>query len=653
MPEAFPPFTNDDPPPEPSYLTVPIPTPGFQETIARPLSSGSTGIGATTGRPRSGSQRSGRSHGSSGTEVQDYGVMKNRERGRPSIRIRRQSSQIPAQVPQAQAQNAGVSGNGVGSGGASMGNGIGSTGSARGGRNRSSSAPQPPLHSDILASHSSGVIGMGNQRQMRGSVVIPHMPDVAEESFSPSTTPGASIPALVNETANIGVEEARSNSSGGGRRLRRARTNIANNIQAGRGPNGGEDDYEDGLVDMLDLIDPEVATLSTLTNLQNSLFIPDLGRYLNRRPTYNLTRRPSDTPLSPSPPLPSQQEKPIRKDRPRMQAQRTYSGATINTISSNVNDKYYAVLPHGVSLPGWSEEEKLELNDHVRHMLHSKRSRFKRSMRGFGQYFSKPLGFFVTLYATLITLFGLAWVLFLIGWINVGGRKDYIINVIDNVLVALFAIMGDGLAPFRAIDTYHMCFIAHYHHLTWRLRREKSLPKLQNHNDLPSVQPEDIESASAVNEEGKEDDEMVEYSVLNPMQQKRLAHHQKKFSRSHSFYKPHETYTHHAFPLRLLVAIVVLLDCHSLLQIALGTCTWAISYHVRPFALTTVILCCSITVNITAGVLISVGDRRTRKKDVRVKIERQELTEKAMRKVQRRRKREIERLGDGERGYCQ
>ena len=30
-----------------------------------------------------------------------------------------------------------------------------------------------------------------------------------------------------------------------------------------------------------------------------------------------------------------------------------------------------------------------ELNDHVRHMLHSRRSKFKRSMKGFGQYVRK------------------------------------------------------------------------------------------------------------------------------------------------------------------------------------------------------------------------------------------------------------------------
>jgi hypothetical protein len=251
-------------------------------------------------------------------------------------------------------------------------------------------------------------------------------------------------------------------------------------------------------------------------------------------------------------------------------------------------------------------------------------------------YNNLALGLFVTVYATLITLFGLIWVLFLIGWINVGGRHDYIINVIDNVLVALFAIIGDGLAPFRAVDTYHMCFIAHYHHLTWRLRRERALPKLHDHNDLPAVQPDQVQ-----------DVEKQEFSVLSPEQQRKLAHHQKKFARSHSFYKPHETTTHHAFPLRLLVAVVVLLDCHSLLQIALGTCTWSISYHVRPFALTTVILCCSIACNITAGVVISIGDHKTRKKDVLEKMYRQELTKSAMKMVERKRRLHAESAEDG------
>ncbi|KUJ13701.1 uncharacterized protein LY89DRAFT_708878 [Mollisia scopiformis] len=559
--------------------------------------------GAWNGRARSGSVRSQlsqRSQRSQASQERNGGFPWSSETAdytrRPSIRIRRTSvsSQL-AETPQNdQPQTL-----------------EGRSGSVR--RNRSASEPQrgqalPPVNTRLNAQQ-------------------PYMPRMSEEITSPEAAAVRNdilpIPDTVPEDSQPPANRPSVPSTGrmsNWRPLRRARTNIASSHPP---PDARQDEYDANLVDLLDLVDPEVATLSTLTNVQNSLFVPDLGRLLNRRPTYNLTRPPSDIEEGSS--SSSDYGGETSKTTTRIRPERTMTGATLNTITSNVNDRYYAVLPHGVSLAGWNEEEKLELNDHVRHMLHSKRSKFKRSMRGFRQYIKKPLGFFVTLYATLITLFGLIWVLFLIGWISLGSRKDYIVNVIDNVLVALFAIMGDGLAPFRAVDTYHMCFIAHYHHLTWRLRREKTLPKLNNKNDLPAVPPEEA------------DDE--QYSVLSEKQQKRLAHHQKKFARSHSFYKPHETYTHFAFPLRLLVAIVVLLDCHSLLQIALGTCTWAISYHRRPFALTTVILCCSITVNITAGILITVGDHKTRKNDVREKMFRQELTAEALKKVEKKRRR--------------
>lgn len=36
-----------------------------------------------------------------------------------------------------------------------------------------------------------------------------------------------------------------------------------------------------------------MSTLSTLTNVQNSLFVPNLGDLLNRTPTYTLSRPPS------------------------------------------------------------------------------------------------------------------------------------------------------------------------------------------------------------------------------------------------------------------------------------------------------------------------------------------------------------------------
>lgn len=393
--------------------------------------------------------------------------------------------------------------------------------------------------------------------------------------------------------------------------------------------------------------------------MQNSLFVPDLGRLVNRKPTYDLTKRPGTgyalkdadgTVRIPRPRGGTGASAPARQDDDTVEKPAGEAGTDMgvevgaenaagrrNSVSSQLTDSHYAVLPHGVKLEGWSEEDLDELNDYVRHLLHSRREGFKRSMRGFGKYVSKPLGLFVTVYATLVTLFGAAWVFCLIGWIYVGNQQDYIIEIIDLTLVALFALIGDGLAPFRVIDTYHMCYIAKYAHKTWELREQQHLPELEDHNDLPGRRSSaggerDLEN----NMTTADKEEKYEYTVLSPIQQRRLQYHQAKFAKTHTFYKPHETYTHHAFPLRLLVAIVVLLDFHSIFQVALGTCTWTIDYDVRPAAVTAVILSCSLTCNIVAGILISIGDKRTRKKDVLERIFRQDLTKEAIKKIQHR-----------------
>ncbi|KAF2966789.1 hypothetical protein GQX73_g6798 [Xylaria multiplex] len=367
------------------------------------------------------------------------------------------------------------------------------------------------------------------------------------------------------------------------------------------------------LADVLDVIDPEVSTLNNVTNIQNSLFIPSLGRLINRHPTYNLTRAPGRDSLQPTP------------EGPRADGAGFHQGPHVEDQDYDFNFNH-AVLPEGVSLEGWTKEEMAELNDHVRHMLHSRRSKFKRTMKAFGKYVSKPVGFFVTLYATLITLFGLAWVLFLIGWIYVGSKQLYVINVIDYVLVALFAVMGDGLAPFRAVDTYHMLFISHYHRKTWKLRKKLEMAKLRDKNDLPT-DPE-LEAARD------------EVSVLTEVQQATLVHHQNKFAKSHTFYRPHETKTHYAFPQSFLVAIVLLLDLHSALQISLGATTWGIYWKTRHPAITATILSVSITVNITAGILISIGGRRTRKKEVVERMFRQDLTREALKEIREKGKKE-------------
>lgn len=394
------------------------------------------------------------------------------------------------------------------------------------------------------------------------------------------------------------------------------------------------------VVDVLDVIDPEISALTTLNNVQNSLFLPNLPWLYNRQPTYDLGQTTSDS---------SDEEMGTaagarREDQlPQMTQQGEVEMAargglsrtnTIDSILSTMDEgpgHHYAVLPHGASLTGWTDEEKAALDDHVRHQLHSKRAGFKRTMKGFGRYVRNPLGFLVTLYFFLITFWGAAWVLFLIGWIYVGDRQDYFVEIADQILTALFCVVGITMFPFRLVDTYHMSFVAFYAHRTWRLRKERGLKELKDHNELPTM------PQSSAWERGEAEDQGVEVPVLTAEEQKKLEHHQGKLAKSHTFYRPHETYTHHAFSIRLLITIIVLLDCHSMFQCALGGTTWGIYYKNRPKEVTAIILSFSLTCNITAGILIGRGDKRSRKKLVVEQLLRQEMTEEALKKLKKER----------------
>lgn len=386
--------------------------------------------------------------------------------------------------------------------------------------------------------------------------------------------------------------------------------------------------------------DPEISALTTLNNVQNSLFLPNLPWLYNRQPTYDLAPTSSDSSDEETGTAAGarrgDQLPDLTQSGEAEQAARAGLSRT-NTIDSTLSTTeegpghHYAVLPHGASLAGWTNEEKAALDDHVRHLLHSRRARFKRTMRGFGRYVRNPLGFIVTLYFFLITFWGAAWVLFLIGWIYVGDRQDYFVEIADQILTALFCVVGITMFPFRIVDTYHMSFVAYYAHRTWRLRKERGLQELKDHNELPTM------PQSSAWETGEAEEQGIEVPVLTAEEQKKLEHHQGKLAKSHTFYRPHETYTHNAFSIKLLITIIVLLDCHSMFQCALGGTTWGLYYKIRPKALTAVILSCSLTCNITAGILIGRGDKRSRKKLVVEQIMRQEMTEEALKRLKKER----------------
>lgn len=123
--------------------------------------------------------------------------------------------------------------------------------------------------------------------------------------------------------------------------------------------------------------------------MQNSLFVPDLFGFVNREPTYTLSPPQGD---------PSEEEGTTTDTSERLQEPSKPSDtrppvprARHSSISAVLDegDPRFAVLPDEDNLEGWTKEEVEELNDHVRHMLHSRRNKFKRAMKGFGQYVSK------------------------------------------------------------------------------------------------------------------------------------------------------------------------------------------------------------------------------------------------------------------------
>lgn len=131
--------------------------------------------------------------------------------------------------------------------------------------------------------------------------------------------------------------------------------------------------------------------MSTLNNVQNSLFIPHLGTWVNRMPTYTISPPEAESP---------EEEETTTTDDADDQSEASKRDSirrtatldrlrSVSTLSSILEDPRFAILPEGSTLDGWTKADVAELNDHVRHMLHSRRSKFKRAMKGFGKYVSK------------------------------------------------------------------------------------------------------------------------------------------------------------------------------------------------------------------------------------------------------------------------
>lgn len=601
-----------------------------------------------------------------------------------------------------------------------------------------------------------------------------------------------------------------------------------------------DDVHEDGVVDYLDVVDAEVGVLNHMSNIQNSIFIPHIPGLYNRQTTHALPANSQSNSAAANRVAARRrsrvsQDSGAQMEEGRAGAASRQSQAAASTSSGTqeggTKPGMLTRMTSAMSFTGgrkkdpeaaqhfskWAdmdEKERHELDEHVQFLL-SRPQKFRRGLRGFGKWAMTPMGFIMLSYGIAITGWGIVIMLFIWKWIDLNdpSRQRWWIEICDQVLCALFAAVGLGFAPFRAVDTWRMCHIAHFHHLSWKRRKQFNLPKLPDPNDLPrpkgyneafpppgpldliteeegsevlsprsttrgggshfnlsgnasgpslgedhrsSREDSDYEdrtpgqavtspgsrsrsstttvnssrpsataqaisnanppnshrwwhvrskkekeqhrqaaeaamqavdsvspnaSSQAVNQEQGEqmsnlsektqsakdktsngppqsrpqlrgqngeaapplqrnmsimselEKEREDVVVLTPEEQAKLNHHQRKFHQSHTFYRYHETATHRAFPLDLMIVIVCLLDCHSLLQGSLGGVTWGINYHHRPTALTASLITCSLSCNAVAGFLIYLGGRKTKKREEVTRRLRIALEEEAYREI--------------------
>ncbi|KAL4241910.1 hypothetical protein ABKN59_000518 [Abortiporus biennis] len=283
-----------------------------------------------------------------------------------------------------------------------------------------------------------------------------------------------------------------------------------------------EEHHTDDIVEHLDVIDPQIATVSTLTNAANSIVIPPLSFY-SRKPVVVLGE-PSATDVE--------------------KGERSHRDA---------------------------------LDRHVEDVLR-KRDKFKRVMKGVWSFIQTPMGSIVALYGFLVVFWGTGIVVFLAKFINFhnANTQGFWVEICQQVETGLFTATSIGLIPFRVLDTWRICKI-------WR-------------DDLPDP----IYDVNYVH-------------VLTDKEQDDLHYQQLKFMDSQTWYRPHGTQTHRAFPINTALWICILNDLNSFFQCLLSGCMWGLNRFRRPAWTTATTLPAAFVCGIAAGCLIWWGGKKTKR----------------------------------------
>ncbi|KAG9035318.1 hypothetical protein FS842_003722 [Serendipita sp. 407] len=238
-----------------------------------------------------------------------------------------------------------------------------------------------------------------------------------------------------------------------------------------------------------------------------------------------------------------------------------------------------------------------ELDLHVEDLL-SRRNKIRRSLQGLWAFLKTPIGIVTAIYGFAVVFWGAAIVLFLGKLINLHNAylQGFWVEISSQVVNALFTVQGVGFLPWRIMDTYHILWISHFDRLDQRLRKKAKLPPVGNRSDIPDplIDSEHI-------------------PVLTEKQLEKLRHHQVRFMKSQTWYRPHATDTHRAFSIKYALAICLCVDGNSVFQIILCGCMWGLDRFNRPAWTTGSLIPLSFICGIGATVLIWKGGERSKK----------------------------------------
>ncbi|KAF8592432.1 hypothetical protein K439DRAFT_1378530 [Ramaria rubella] len=238
-----------------------------------------------------------------------------------------------------------------------------------------------------------------------------------------------------------------------------------------------------------------------------------------------------------------------------------------------------------------------ELDRHVGHVLR-KQKKIRRTLAGVWSFVKTPMGVITAIYGFLVVFWGAAIIFFLAGWVPTSSsdRKGFWVEVTSQIENALFTVTGIGLLPWRIVDTYRILLVWKMKRKSARLRRRAGLPELYDEDDLPDPQY---------------DTNFVH--VLTDDQQRELHHQQKEFAKSQTWYRPHGTETHRAFPITTAFLICLFIDGNSFFQAILCGCMWGLDRFQRPAWTTGTLIPFSFLCGITASVLIWRGGQKTKR----------------------------------------